>query len=42
MRGRHAFIWGIGAGFGITWVYHHFVRPLPGGAATGALSGRAG
>ena len=21
------------------YVYHHFVRPLPGGGATGALSG---
>lgn len=26
-------------GLGTAWVYHHFVRPLPGGGATGALSG---
>jgi hypothetical protein len=23
------------------YAYHHFVRPLPGGGATGGLSGRA-
>jgi len=27
-------------GLGSVWLYHHFVRPLPGGSATGALSGR--
>jgi hypothetical protein len=38
MRGKHAFLWGIGTGFVITWAYHHFVKPLPGGAK-GALAG---
>jgi len=37
---RHPFAMGILTGFAITWAYHHFARPLPGGSATGALSGR--
>ncbi len=40
MKGKHAFLYGILAGFAITWGYHHFVRPLPGGGATGSMSGR--
>lgn len=27
-------------GLGAVWAYHHFVRPLPGGSATGSMSGR--
>ena len=26
-------------GVAAVYVYHHFVRPLPGGGATGSLSG---
>jgi len=37
----HPVLFGVFLGFGITWGYHHFVRPLPAGGATGALSGRA-
>ena len=38
---RHPFLGGFVTGLAVTWVWHHFVRPLPGGSATGALSGRA-
>lgn len=37
---RHRFLWGFVAVMPATWLYHHFARPLPGGGATGALSGR--
>jgi hypothetical protein len=37
---RHPFATGVVTGLAITWVYHHFVKPLPGGGATGALSGK--
>lgn len=37
---RHGFVSGVVVGMLGVWVYHHFVRPLPGGGATGALSGR--
>ena len=38
MRG-HPFFWGVVTGMVGVWAYHHFVRPLPGGGATGALAG---
>lgn len=34
------FVKGLIVGVVGVWGYHKFVRPLPGGAATGALSGR--
>lgn len=37
---RHSFGTGVVVGMLAVWVYHHFVRPLPGGGATGALSGK--
>jgi hypothetical protein len=37
----HPFATGWVVGLATVWAYHHFVRPLPGGSATGALSGRA-
>lgn len=37
---RSGFLTGVITGMVGVWVYHHFVRPLPGGGATGALSGR--
>lgn len=37
----HPVFTGVLLGFGITWIYHHYVRPLPGGGATGSLSGKA-
>lgn len=37
---RHPFATGFVTGLVTVWVYHHFVRPLPGGSATGALSGK--
>jgi hypothetical protein len=35
------FVKGFAVGIIVVWGYHKFVRPLPGGAATGALSGRS-
>jgi hypothetical protein len=32
---------GFVVGIVVVWGYHKFVRPLPGGAATGPLSGRS-
>lgn len=37
---KHKFATGFLVGLAAVWAYHHFVRPLPGGSATGALSGR--
>ena len=37
---RHPFGTGFVTGLVFVYVWHHFVRPLPGGGATGALSGR--
>ena len=37
---RYPMLTGVLLGFAITWGYHHFVRPLPAGGATGALSGK--
>ena len=39
MRG-HPMATGFVLGLLATWGYHHFIRPMPGGSATGALSGR--
>lgn len=36
---RHPALWGFVGGLATAWVWHHFVRPLPGGGATGAFSG---
>lgn len=36
----HPVAFGFVLGIGAVWAYHHFVRPLPGGGATGAASGR--
>lgn len=30
------FVWGVIVGCGLTWGYHKFVKPLPGGSKTGA------
>ena len=38
---RHPFGTGFVTGLVFVYVWHHWVRPLPGGGATGALSGRA-
>jgi hypothetical protein len=37
---RHPFATGFVTGLLAVWGYHHFVKPLPGGGATGALSGK--
>lgn len=37
---RHPVLTGFVLGLATTWVYHHYVKPLPGGGATGALSGK--
>lgn len=37
----HPMASGFVLGLVTVWAFHHFVRPLPGGGATGALSGRA-
>jgi hypothetical protein len=39
---RHPFAVGFVSGMVGVWIYHHFVKPLPGGGATGALSGHGG
>ena len=39
---RHPFAWGVVTGMVGVWIYHHFVHPLPGGGATGILSGGGG
>lgn len=36
----HSFWGGVATGVIAVWAYHHFVRPLPGGSATGAFSGK--
>ena len=41
MTRAHPVLVGFLLGIGACWAYHKFVRPLPGGGATGALSGRA-
>ncbi len=38
---NHPFFGGFVTGLVVVWAYHHFVRPLPGGGATGSFSGRA-
>lgn len=35
----HPMATGVVLGVLLVWGYHHFVRPLPGGGATGSLSG---
>lgn len=35
---RHPMATGFVLGLVTVWGYHHFVKPLPGGGATGALS----
>lgn len=37
---NHPVLGGFVLGLVFVWGYHHFVRPLPGGGATGAFSGR--
>lgn len=38
---RHPVLTGFVFGLATTWAFHKFVRPLPGGGATGALSGKS-
>jgi hypothetical protein len=37
---RHPFATGFVVGLVTVYVYHHFVKPLPGGGATGKMSGK--
>lgn len=37
----HPMATGFILGLAATWAFHKFVRPLPGGGATGSLSGRS-
>jgi hypothetical protein len=37
---KHRFLFGFGTGLVFVYAWHHFVRPLPGGGATGAFSGK--